>query len=170
MVSYLYQVHNLTGSSKFSRLSSGIKNAIVTLYQDSFNNLNDLEKALVGESSSAVLTFINNHLDIQKYYKNIVFTGKSRSYTEDVDYSNLRAIIDFKKVNNIHHVNGLFQAVNELLPTKVFTSEDFIHTGKERFLSTGNMVSNLGVSYGYVILSLTGLFQGYPILNPFIIS
>jgi lipopolysaccharide/colanic/teichoic acid biosynthesis glycosyltransferase len=116
METYLKQVHNLTKNIRFSKLAPGTKSAIVSYYTDWLGSLNSLEDAIKKESSVEVLKYLKQHLDIKKYNQSIIFTTDLKSYIEDVDFDHLRAIIDFKKVNNIQHVNGLFRAVNTMLP------------------------------------------------------
>ncbi len=116
MEAYLRQVHNLSKNSRFSKLAPGTKSAIVSYFTDWLGNLNSLEDAVIKESSQEVLDYLRQYLDIKKYSQSIVFTTDQKSYIEDVDFDHLRAIIDFKRVNNIQHVNGLFRAVNTMLP------------------------------------------------------
>jgi lipopolysaccharide/colanic/teichoic acid biosynthesis glycosyltransferase len=116
MDAYLRQVHNLSRNSQFSRLTPRAKSAIVSLLTDSLKDTDTLENIIKNESSAEVLEFIKNNLDIRRKKKNIVFSTLTKSYVEDVDFNNLKAIIDFKRVNKIRHINGLFRAVNELLP------------------------------------------------------
>jgi lipopolysaccharide/colanic/teichoic acid biosynthesis glycosyltransferase len=116
MDSYLLQVHNLSRNPEFSRLSLRTKSAIVSLLRDSLSEKDTLEIVIRKESSSEVLEFIKKNLDIRREKKNIVFSTLAKSYVEDVDFNNLKAIIDFKRVNKIRHINGLFRAVNHLLP------------------------------------------------------
>jgi lipopolysaccharide/colanic/teichoic acid biosynthesis glycosyltransferase len=63
-----------------------------------------------------VLEFIKKNVDIRRNEKKLVFTTLTKSFVEDVDFNDLNAIIDFKRVNTIRHINGLFRAVNHLLP------------------------------------------------------
>jgi lipopolysaccharide/colanic/teichoic acid biosynthesis glycosyltransferase len=116
MDAYLLHVHNLSGNSQFSRLTPRARSAIVSLLTDSLRDNDTLENIISKESSSEVLEFIKKNLDIRRKKKNIVFSTLTKSYVEDVDFNNLNAIIDFKRANKIRHINGLFRAVNELLP------------------------------------------------------
>ena len=63
-----------------------------------------------------VFTFISEHLDLQKNFKNIIFSTENKSYVDNVDFSNVRAIINFKRLNNIREINQHFISVNKLLP------------------------------------------------------
>jgi lipopolysaccharide/colanic/teichoic acid biosynthesis glycosyltransferase len=116
MDSYLLQVHNLSRNSEFSRLTPRARSAIISLLTDSYREKDTLEIVIRKESSSEVLEFVKKNLDIRREKKNIVFSTLTKSYVEDVDFYNLKAIIDFKRVNKIRHINGLFRAVNQLLP------------------------------------------------------
>ena len=116
MESYLYQVHNLNKNTKFSKLAPSTKSAILSYYTDTLGQLNALQNIIKSESCPEVLEFIQQHLDLNKHQKSIIITTKTKTYLEDGDFIDLRAIIDFKRVNNIRHVNGLFRAVNSMLP------------------------------------------------------
>jgi lipopolysaccharide/colanic/teichoic acid biosynthesis glycosyltransferase len=115
MDAYLLQVHNLSGNSQFSRLTPNARSTIVSLLTDSLGDSNTLENTISNESSPKVLEFIKRNLDLRKNKKNVIFSTPTKSYVEDIDFNSLKAIIDFKRVNQIRHINGLFRAVNELL-------------------------------------------------------
>jgi hypothetical protein len=116
MNAYLYEVHNLALDNRFSKLNPETKSAIVSYLTDSLGDLCALQEAIINESGPEVLNFINEHLDLKKHCKGIIFSTQLRSYIENVDFNCVRAIIDFKKINNIQHTNGLLRAVNDLLP------------------------------------------------------
>ncbi|MBN1158163.1 MAG: sugar transferase [Bacteroidales bacterium] len=116
MENYLQYVHNLKGDSRFEKFGQSIQSAITFHYVRQIEDNTALQKALLNESCSDVLNFISEHLDLQKYYKSIIFTTDNSSYIEDVDFNNIRAIINFRKVNHIKHMNSLFKAVNTMLP------------------------------------------------------
>jgi len=116
MDSYLVQVHNLSRNPEFSRLSPRARSAVISFFRDSLSEKDSLEIVIRNESSSEVLEFIKKNMDIRRDKKNIVFSTTTKSFVEDVDFNNLKAIIDFQRVNKIRHINGLFRAVNQLLP------------------------------------------------------
>lgn len=109
-------VHNLKGGFRFERFGSNAKNAITFHYIRQLDDCNALQKALLKESCNDVFNFISEHLDLQKYHKNTIFTTDHSSYVEDVDFNDIHAIINFRKVNHIQHINSLFRAVNTMLP------------------------------------------------------
>ncbi|MBN1414625.1 MAG: sugar transferase [Bacteroidales bacterium] len=113
---YLHQVHNLTSNSRFAKLPSVTRSAIVSIFTDSLRDLNELEKIIRLESSQDVLDYIKQYLRIPERNTGIIFTTRLKSYVENVDFDNLNAIINFKKANNIRNIDGLFKAVNSLLP------------------------------------------------------
>jgi lipopolysaccharide/colanic/teichoic acid biosynthesis glycosyltransferase len=116
MDSYFQYVHNLKGTTKFEKLGQAAKNAILSLYIRELLSQNDLERAIEEESDAKVLQYISEHLDLKSYYKSIILTTSSSSFVDEVDFNNIRAIINLRKVNNIQHPNKLFRAVNTLLP------------------------------------------------------
>jgi hypothetical protein len=116
MDSYFQYVHNLKGSYKFDRLDPEAKNAVIARYIRELLNLNELERAIEKESDTEVLRYISDFLDLKVYHKNIILSTGTSSFVESVDFNNVRAIINLRKVNNIQHPNKLFRAVNTLLP------------------------------------------------------
>ncbi len=116
MESYFQYVHNLKGGWRFEKFRPAAKSAIVSYYIRELENQNDLERAIQNESDCDVFRYISEHLDLKKYYKSIVLTTTTSSYVDDVDFNNIRAIINMRLVNSIQHPNKLFRAVNTLLP------------------------------------------------------
>ncbi len=116
MDSYFQYVHNLKGGSKFEKFRSAAKDAIISYFIRELDNQNSLERAIEKASDCDVLRYISEHLDLKKYYKSIILTTNKSSYVDDVDFNNVRAIINIRMVNSIQHPNKLFRAVNILLP------------------------------------------------------
>jgi lipopolysaccharide/colanic/teichoic acid biosynthesis glycosyltransferase len=63
-----------------------------------------------------VLNYISEHLDLKLYYKSIILSTDTSSYVEEVDFNNIRSIINLRKINTTQRPNKLFRAVNTLLP------------------------------------------------------
>ena len=116
MQGYIEYAHNLTGASLFDHLNSKTKDAVVSTLKFNFLDHNDLQKAVLKESNHNVFKYVSGHLDLKKYFKHIVFTTDSKSYVENVDFNNVRAIINFKKINHIRYINEHLRSVNKLLP------------------------------------------------------
>jgi lipopolysaccharide/colanic/teichoic acid biosynthesis glycosyltransferase len=116
MPGYIEYVHNLIGESHFDHLNRKTKDAVISTLKHNFLNYNDLEKAILRESNPQVYRYVREHLDLNKYFKHIIFSTASRSYAEDVDFNNVRAIINFKKINHVRYINEHFRSVNKLLP------------------------------------------------------
>ena len=116
MQRYIEFVHNLTGASLFDNLNRRTKEAVISTLKFNFNDCNDLERAIINESSSKVFEFVSEHLDLKRYFNHIVFTTDSKSYVENVNFDNIRSIINFKKLNHIRYVNEHLRSVNKLLP------------------------------------------------------
>lgn len=138
MEAYLNYTYNLSGSSRFLRFSAGIKNAIYSIYEDTFVNSSNLEELLLDESDSEVLSFIKQYIDICNDCKKVLFSSESGTYTDDVDFNNLNTIIGFKNINTIKDINGLLKAVNNLLPIDgIFVGRIESYTDrKNRFINT----------------------------------
>lgn len=86
-------------------------------------NINRFEAAIVKESNFAVLKYISGHLDLRRI-KKILLTASHSLYSKNVfnnvkaitEANNVRAIVDFKKVNHTRYVNKYFESINSLLP------------------------------------------------------
>ncbi len=115
MDAYFQYVHNLKGASKFEKLTLAAQDAVISHYIRGIDNQNDLEQAIEKESGHEVLRYISEHLDLKTYYNQIVLTTGNLSYVDNVDFNNIRAIINLRRVNSIQHPNELFRAVNTLL-------------------------------------------------------
>ena len=116
MQKYIEYVHNLTGTSLFDHLNRKTQEAVISTLKYNFRNYNDLERAILRESNSTVFEYISEHLDLKRYFNHIVFTTNSKSYVENVDFNNVRTIINFKKINHIRYINEHLRSVNKLLP------------------------------------------------------
>lgn len=112
---YLQYVHNLKGSS-FDSLKPNSKQAVMALLRDNFNSYNDLQKAIINESSVEVMNYISKNLNLKTNFKNIVFSTDKTSYTDDVDFNSIQSIVNFKKINSLRFINEHFRSVNKLLP------------------------------------------------------
>jgi lipopolysaccharide/colanic/teichoic acid biosynthesis glycosyltransferase len=116
MDSYFQYVHNLKGGSKFEKFRREAKEAIISLYIRELDNQNALERKIEKESDCDVLRYIAENLDLKLNYKSIILTTSTSSYVDEVDFNNIRAIINLQMVNKVQHPNKLFRAVNTLLP------------------------------------------------------
>lgn len=112
---YIEYVHNLRGSS-FENLKPRTREAIISYFKNRFDNFNDLQKTIINESSIDVLHYISEHLDLKKYFQSVLFSTANHTYTDDVDFDNIHAIINFKKINSLRYINEHFRSVNKLLP------------------------------------------------------
>jgi hypothetical protein len=77
---------------------------------------NTLERKILEESNKEVLNYISEHLDLKLYYESIILSTDTSSYIEEVDFNNVHAIVNLRRVNYTRHPNKLFRAVNTLLP------------------------------------------------------
>jgi lipopolysaccharide/colanic/teichoic acid biosynthesis glycosyltransferase len=116
MKTYLHYVHNTPEAEDYWLARSSSGNDTIDKFRTHVHDNNELIKAILDESSPEVCDFISEHLDVEKYFRRIVFTTESKLYIENVDFSNVRSIINFKLINNIKHINEHFRSVNKLLP------------------------------------------------------
>ena len=117
MNNYFQYVHNLKGVSRFEKFKPATQIAITSYFIRQLEDLNALENNIVSESNAEVLSYIAEHLDLKTYYKSIILTTSKSSYVEEVDFNNVRAIINLRQVNHIQRPNKLFRSVNTLLPS-----------------------------------------------------
>ncbi len=146
MDNYFQYVHNLKGTPKFEKLGADSQKAVISLYIRELDHLNSLERAIVQESDTQVFGYISNHLDLKQCCNNVILSTDSLSYVDDVDFNDIEAIINLRKVNNIHRPNKLFRAVNTLLP------EGGLYVGRaETYAERKNLIySQLGRHLGWV--------------------
>lgn len=116
MKDYIHYVHNIPDGRSLWGIHPPSKRLLEEDVQSRFNSINELQQAIIDESNHTVFSFVSEHLDLQKYFKSIVFTSRYRSYVDNVDFSNVRAIINFKRINYIREINEHFKSVNILLP------------------------------------------------------
>ncbi len=108
----------------------------------------NLNRPLKGNRIQKSLEYISEHLDLKKYYPGIILTTDKTSYLDEVNFNNVRAIINLKRVNNIQHPNKLFRAVNALLP------DGGIYIGRlETYAERKELIySQLGRYLGWIFL------------------
>jgi len=116
MKSYIHYVHDISDKSSSWFLSPASRKRSVEEFRKQFSSINELQQAILNESNAEVFKFISEHLDLGKYFRHIIFSTHSKSYVDNVDFSNVRAIINFKPINSIREINEHFKSVNTLLP------------------------------------------------------
>jgi len=118
MNSYIQYVHDINDviPVSFFRIPFFQRYQETNNVTDSFHNWNQLQKAIHSESNTEVLDYISEHLDLKRNFRNIVFTTNSKSYVEGVNFSNVRSVVNFKKINKIQYINKHFRSVNSMLP------------------------------------------------------
>ena len=117
MKSYIHYVHDIKDENETPWfLKSLNRKNQVEKFRRKFDTINELQQAILNESSSKVFRFVSEHLDLKKYFHHIVFSTNTKSYVDNVDFSNVRAIINFKPLNHIQEINGHLISVNKLLP------------------------------------------------------
>ena len=116
MKSYIHYVHDLSEKNNSWFFSQNKRRKRISEFRRKFTSINELQQAILKESSTDVYDFVSEHLDLKKYFRHIIFSTNTRSYVDNVDFSNVRAIINFKLLNNIRELNGHLISVNKLLP------------------------------------------------------
>jgi hypothetical protein len=100
---------------KFNLLySSAMSNRVSS--ECNLKSPNDLQNAILNESNQQVYDFIRSNLDLEKNFKSILFSSSTKSYVENVEFNNLRAIINLKQCNFLQNLNNHYKAVFKLLP------------------------------------------------------
>lgn len=113
---YLQLVYNFRGDSNYERLNNNSRKVLHSLFEDGFIHKTDLEQAIINETSCDVHNFISRFVDLKDKSNQVVFSTKNTSYTENVDFNNIEAIININRLNNIRFINDHLRSVNKLLP------------------------------------------------------
>ncbi len=151
---YIEYVHNLRGSS-FESLKPRTREAIISYFKNNFINYNDLQKTIINESSIDVLNHISEHLDLKKYFQSVIFSTADQSYVENVDFDNIHAIINFKKINTLRYINEHFKSVNKLLPdTGIYVGRAETYWGR-----TARLYKKFGRHIGRAIWIMDFIFN-----------
>ena len=106
MNDYLQYVHNLKGVAQYDRFKPATRDAIVSVLLRQIENQNTLEKTILHAADRAVFNHIASYLDLKTYCRNIILTTDSSSYVDEVDFNNIRAIINLRQVNFTQHPNN----------------------------------------------------------------
>lgn len=101
--------------NSYDELISDDELDVTSLLKSNFNTFNDLQRAVITESSVEVFDFINSNLNLKKSFKDVVFSSNKPLIYDDIDFSNIKGIIDFKRVNSLRYINSHFRSVNKLL-------------------------------------------------------
>lgn len=163
MNSYLEYVHEVIPKSSLFKKNNLFKTSVDD-FRSEFYDLNDLQMQIVSESNSQVLEYISEHLDLAKYFRNILFSTRNKTYADRLDFGNLRAIINFRVLNEISHLNKHLVSVNKLLP------DAGIYIGRvETYGERKNRIfRKYGNKYGKSIWLLDFIFNRIvPKLRPF---
>lgn len=112
----MHYVHNLPAEENTGFFWTGNKKKSEKDYREQLESFNDLQRALHGYAGPEVYHYVLEHLDLEKNFKHIIFSTPYKSYVKNVDFSNVRAIINFKLINKIKKINEHFRSVNTLLP------------------------------------------------------
>lgn len=116
MKSYIHYVHDIRDNQNSWLLNGVNRRKSVNEFRKQLNSINELQQAILKESNTTVFNFLSEHLDLSKYFRHIIFSTDTKTYADDVDFNNVRAIINFKKINTIRQFNEHFLSVNKLLP------------------------------------------------------
>lgn len=76
---------------------------------------NPMKLALYHEGGKEVLNYIASNIDLNSY-RSILFSSEKKSYIENLDFNNIRVIIDFKRLNNLKNINKHLLSMHKLLP------------------------------------------------------
>ncbi len=118
MNDYFQYVHNLKGVSQYERFRPATRDAILSILLRQLEDYNTLEKTILKVANKGVLSYISEHLDLKTLHQSIILSTDASSYVEEVDFNNVQAIVNLKRVNYTKQINELFKSVNKLLPDR----------------------------------------------------
>ncbi len=137
MNDYFQYVHNLKGVSEYERFRPAARDAILSVLLRQLEDYNTLEKAILKVADKDVLSYISEHLDLKTLHQRIILSTDALSYVEEVDFNNVQAIVNLRRVNYTQQINQLFRAVNKLLP------ENGLYVGcVETYTNRKNLIFN----------------------------
>ncbi len=124
-------------------------------------HINRFEAAIIQESSHIVLDYISSHLNLEKIRK-ILFTSSHSLLSKKlfnnvrtlINSHNVRAIVDFKKVNYTRFINKYFESINSLLPDDGFyigCVESNRQRNKRLYTNKNKIVSRVRIVSEYII-------------------
>jgi hypothetical protein len=116
MKNYSDKVGNHRNNTEFENRRIQARADLISRLQVRNAGLNTLERAILRESGEEVLKFIADHLDLKYYFQSIILTTTVCSYIDDVNFDNVRAIINLEPSNYKKNQDKLLTAVNTLLP------------------------------------------------------
>lgn len=76
---------------------------------------NNVSNAIRKKLPAEAYAYISENIDLRNY-PNILFTTPEKAFVENLDFDNLRFIVNAKKINNIRFINQHLRNVNYLLP------------------------------------------------------
>jgi lipopolysaccharide/colanic/teichoic acid biosynthesis glycosyltransferase len=83
--------------------------------ESKFQKESQIIDAIKKDAGNNVLIFINQYL-ASRYQSTILFTSNKRSVFDELDFNNIRAIINLQVVNKHKQINDFFRSINTLLP------------------------------------------------------
>jgi light-regulated signal transduction histidine kinase (bacteriophytochrome) len=146
-----YELERSENRSEFERYRLKAKHNLMSRFNRPNDGLNNLERAIVKESDREVLKFIAAHLNLKLSFRSIILTTSTLSYIDDVDFDNVRAIINLEPTNQTRNQDKLFQAVNTLLP------DAGIYIGTYHALSHAEELGSSLTKYGFEIVELMAI-------------
>ncbi len=75
----------------------------------------ELFTAIFKDAGKDISTFVVENISLE-HPKSVFYFPEKGTYEHEVDYSNIRSIVDFRKVNYSRDINKYFISVNKLLP------------------------------------------------------
>ncbi|MDP4209323.1 MAG: sugar transferase [Bacteroidota bacterium] len=76
---------------------------------------NDLINALREEAGEEVLSYISEHFPLE-HQETILFSTKQKRLYDNVNFDNIRVIINLEQANKHQRINSLLRSINTLLP------------------------------------------------------
>lgn len=117
MEAYIRHIHNVVEKRFFNFFAGNIgKKKDYEDFVDRRIDISSLEKLIIDNTSEEVLDFISTHRDLKATHPSVLFSTYDKTYVENVDWDNIKTVINFKRLNFVRDLNEHFASVNKLLP------------------------------------------------------
>jgi|GEM_PF-5091896 hypothetical protein len=149
MKNYCNRIQDSSCITEFEKHRLQAKDAMISRFCRKNVELNPLERAIVNESDRNVLAYISEHLNLKVNARSIILTTSRYSYLDNVDFDNVRAIVNLEQSSGTVMTDKLLKAVNTLLP------DAGIYIGLSHEVLDSIAICEIFISNGFEIIDIT---------------